>query len=76
MNILIYYLKCLNICCKNLDFLNTQYDPEYVVTFKTDKITIESEQDVKWTLDGEDGGIMQKVDIHCLQRRVQILSPK
>ena len=58
------------------DFLNTQYDPEYVVTFKTDKITIESEQDVKWTLDGEDGGIMQKVDIHCLQRRVQILSPK
>ena len=58
------------------DFLNTQYDPEYVVTFKTDRMTVESEQDVKWTLDGEDGGILKSVNIRSLQRRVQILSLK
>ncbi len=58
------------------DFLNTQYDPEYVVTFKTDRMTVESEQDVKWTLDGEDGGIMKSVKIKSLQRRAQILSLK
>lgn len=55
------------------DFLNRTYDPEYVVTFKTDRITVESEQDVKWTLDGEDGGSMQSATIKSLQRRVQIL---
>ena len=54
----------------------TQYDPEYVVTFKTDRMTVESEQDVKWTLDGEDGGILKSVNIRSLQRRVQILSLK
>ena len=59
-----------------IDTLEAKDNKEGTVTFKTDKITIESEQDVKWTLDGEDGGIMQKVDIHSLQRRVQILSPK
>ena len=55
------------------DFLNRTYDPEYVVTFKTDRITVESEQDVKWTLDGEDGGSMKMATIKSLQRRVQIL---
>lgn len=56
------------------DFLNRTYDPEYVLTFKTDRITVESEQDVKWTLDGEDGGSMKRATIKSLQRRVQILS--
>ena len=56
------------------DFLNTEYDPEYVMTFKTDRITVESEQDVKWTLDGEDGGSMQVATIKSLQHRVQILA--
>ena len=45
-----------------------------MVTFKTDRITVESEQDVKWTLDGEDGGSMKHATIKSLQRRVQILS--
>ena len=58
------------------DFLNTTYDPEYVVTLKTDRITVESEQDVKWTLDGEDGGVLKSVHIRSLQHRVQICCPK
>ncbi len=58
------------------DFLNKKYDPEYVVTLKTDRITVESEQDVKWTLDGEDGGVLKSVHIRNLQHRVQICCSK
>ncbi|MDE5977927.1 MAG: YegS/Rv2252/BmrU family lipid kinase [Turicibacter sp.] len=58
------------------DFLNTQYDPEYVVTFKTSHLIVESEEEVKWTLDGEDGGVEKLVDIRSLQHRIQILTLK
>ena len=58
------------------DFLNKTYDPEYVMTFKTDRITIESKQQVKWTLDGEDGGSMQSATIKSLPHRINILGKK
>ena len=70
-----WYAGTADAIYQNISFLD-QYDPEYVVTFKTDRMTVESEQDVKWTLDGEDGGILKSVNIRSLQRRVQILSLK
>lgn len=56
------------------DFLNTEYDPEYVVTFKTDRISVECGEPVKWTLDGEDGGMVENCTIKNLQRKVQVVS--
>ncbi|HAX74233.1 MAG TPA: diacylglycerol kinase [Firmicutes bacterium] len=55
------------------DFLNTEYDPEYVMTFKTNRITFECNEPVKWTLDGEEGGLIENCTIKNLQRRVQII---
>ena len=70
-----WYAGTADAIYQNISFID-QYDPEYVVTFKTDRMTVESEQDVKWTLDGEDGGILKSVNIRSLQRRVQIVSLK
>ena len=56
------------------DFLNKKYDPECVTTFKTDAITFECEEKMKWTLDGESGGSLNKIQIKNLKKRVQILA--
>lgn len=57
------------------DFLNTNYDPEYVLTFKTNHIRIQSQKAMKWTLDGEDGGALNEVQIENLNQRLMIAVP-
>ena len=46
---------------------------ERIITFKTDKLIIESEKDIPWTLDGEFGGKHKKVEIINQKQAVQIL---
>ena len=56
------------------DFLNKKYDPEYVEMFRTEEITIESDEELKWTLDGENGGALKSVQIKSLKQRIKILT--
>lgn len=55
------------------DFLNKKYDPDYVDVFRTDTLTIESDEEMKWTLDGENGGALKSVQIKSLKQRIKIL---
>ncbi len=57
------------------DFLNTEYDPDYVISFKTSQIKIQSDTPLKWTLDGEDGGLTTDVAITNLNHKVKIVLP-
>ena len=56
------------------DFLNKKYDPECVTVFKTDSIFIESDEIMKWTLDGEHGGSVKCVEIKNLKKKIKILT--
>lgn len=49
---------------------------EMIEFFTADRITIESESDVEWTLDGERGACGRKFDILNLHRRMQLVLPE
>ena len=46
---------------------------KYILTFKTDKIEIESEEDIAWTLDGEFGGEFKEVSILNRKQALRIM---
>lgn len=48
-------------------------DSNYMYSFRTKKLTIESEEMVSWTLDGEFGGEHKKVVIENNQKAVEII---
>ncbi len=48
---------------------------DFVQSFKTSRITIESEQDVSWTLDGEYGGTNRMAVIQNCNRALEIRIP-
>ncbi len=52
--------------------LNRDMDSEYMYYFRTSHLTVESEEPVAWTLDGENGGSHTKVEISDLCRAVDI----
>lgn len=52
--------------------LNRDMDSEYMYYFRTSHLTVESEEPVAWTLDGENGGSHTKVEITDLCRAVDI----
>jgi len=56
-----------------MDFLNKDYDPEYVIIFQTNQIQIVSPHEIKWTLDGEAGGSFNEASIMNLPERVNII---
>ena len=56
------------------DLLSKKYDPKHVIMFKTHQISIESKQEMKWTLDGENGGSLKKVEIKNLKQKIKILA--
>ena len=59
--------KILNcIIMKNLD-------PKYFYTFKTSRVRFTSDQEIKWTLDGESGGSYMVADIEALKQAVKII---
>lgn len=51
-------------------------DERYMYLIKTNKITISSEEEIAWTLDGEDGGQWQSAEIVNLKQAIRILRPK
>lgn len=56
---------------------NQQYDGKEILLLKTSKIKIHApEENVPWTLDGEFGGNHHDVNIHVLERAVEIYSPQ
>ncbi|MBE6836788.1 MAG: diacylglycerol kinase family lipid kinase [Ruminococcus sp.] len=57
-------LNCLIM--KNLD-------PKYFYSFKTSRVRFTSEQEIKWTLDGESGGSYTVADIEALRQAVKII---
>ncbi len=52
-----------------------QINTDYVYTFRTRKLEIESAEEVAWTLDGEFGGSHTKVVIENAQKALQIMVP-
>lgn len=51
-------------------------DERYMYFIKTDKITMTSEEEIQWTLDGEDGGEWRRAEIINLPQKIQIIRPK
>lgn len=56
--------------------LGTLDKTDLVLTFKTNKLQIETSEDVHWTLDGEHGGNPEKVTIKCVKEAINIISKK
>lgn len=52
-----------------------QADSQYMYTFKTKEIKLESLEDIPWTLDGEFGGEFDEVEIKNLNRQLHIVVP-
>lgn len=53
-----------------------QVDTKHMYTFKTGNINFESIEEIPWTLDGEYGGQHDFVEIHNLNRRLEIMVPE
>ncbi len=53
--------------------LNEELDSHYMYSFRTKRLTIESEEMVPWTLDGEFGGEHQRVVIKNNQKAIKII---
>ena len=50
-------------------------DDDNFMVFSTDEITIDSNADVEWNLDG-DPYRARKIDIKCLKKRLSLFVPK
>lgn len=55
-----------------LSLLNRNFDTNAMYYFRTAELTLESEEPVAWTLDGENGGSHTKAVIRNLCRKVEI----
>ena len=51
-------------------------DSKMIEVFKTTGLTVQCEEEVPWTLDGEYGGEHKTVSIKNLKHAVQIMLPK
>lgn len=56
--------------------MSKKFDSERIFQFSSSQITITSDDDVQWTLDGEDGGICNKVTMTNHQYALPILCDK
>ena len=52
--------------------MNQDIDSECMYCFQADHLTVEAEDDIPWTLDGEYGGHPKKIEI-CNLRRAQVI---
>ena len=48
----------------------------YIYYFKTSHLEVHSEEEVAWTLDGENGGIHKDVEIRNIGKAFQICVPE
>jgi len=53
--------------------LNRNIDTNSMYCFRTAKLTLESEEAVSWTLDGENGGSHEKVVIRNMHKAIDIM---
>ncbi len=56
--------------------LNRQSDEKFVYYMKAKKVHIESQDQVPWTLDGEDGGFHDNVDLIVHEKKLDIMVSK
>lgn len=56
--------------------LISQVNSKYMYSFKTNKITFESLEEIPWTLDGEFGGQHDLVEIEDCQQALKIMVPE
>lgn len=56
--------------------LRMEFPEPYFITFQASEATFEFDQPVAWTVDGEYGGTVTKVDIKNYQRAIEIIVPK
>lgn len=56
--------------------MSKHFDTERILQFCSSEITIESADDVQWTLDGEDGGVYNKVTLKNHQYALPIICDK
>lgn len=56
--------------------INEELDSNYMYSFRTGKLTIEAEEMVPWTLDGEFGGEHRQVHIENNQKAIEIIVQK
>lgn len=54
-------------------FLTKKLHAEQIVRFRSQKIHILSEDDIQWTLDGEDGGVCREVTMQNYQQALPII---
>ncbi|MBQ7096906.1 MAG: diacylglycerol kinase family lipid kinase [Clostridia bacterium] len=55
-NVLQFQQLLMKLVARNLDY-------ELFITFKTDKVVFEAEEEVSWTLDGEFGGSVERAEM-------------
>ncbi len=55
------------------DLVTQNYISEYFITFKTSKITFESDDEISWTLDGEFGGKEKTAEINIIEKAFSII---
>lgn len=53
-----------------------KFNTEYMLTFQSSEIQLESEKEIPWTLDGEFGGDHDRVNIKNLNKALQIMVPE
>lgn len=56
--------------------MSKKFDAERMFQFSSSQITIESDDDVQWTLDGEDGGVFRQVTMKNHQYALPIICDK
>ena len=57
-------------------FNNYEIHSKGVLTFQMKQATFEFDDEVPWTLDGEDGGNVQKAEIKVVPERISVFVPK
>lgn len=53
--------------------LKQEINEKFMCFFKTDRLLIESEEEIRWTLDGEDGGLHKKIIIENKNKAITFL---
>lgn len=53
-----------------------QFNSDYMVTLQASHIVFESDKPIAWTMDGEDGGVHERVEIHNDRKAVEIMLPE
>ena len=54
------------------NLLNMEDNSDLIYSFKARKLTVEAEEEVAWTLDGEYGGSPRVVEIENLQQALNL----